>query len=173
MHKIFIAATGILALAACTRHPIQAMNKEDNLHDQLAIRELIDRYTYTINHRKWYELERIFTHQATWKAIEPIHLEFAGLDTIKARIPHNVEKLEFLSQTSSEILITLHSNDSASVHSQLTETGRFSGGGNGMYAIGAYEDIVVKENGAWKFLNRTFVLRYIDTNFSFKGEIVR
>lgn len=144
----------------------------DELANKQKLWELVERYTYVINHRYWSQLPNLFAQQATWRAIHPIDLEYKGLQEILSRIPQNVEKLDFLFQTSSEILVNLNTPERGTVHSQLNEVGRFAETGKGMYAIGAYEDVVIIEDNEWKFLERTFVLRYIDNDYAFKGEII-
>lgn len=71
--------------------------------------------------------------------------------------------MEVLVQTTSGIVITVESTDKASARSLLNEFGRNKETGEGMHAVGSYNDVLIKENGNWKFLSRELSLLYFDS----------
>jgi tRNA uridine 5-carbamoylmethylation protein Kti12 len=137
-------------------------NIENNTADHLAIRQLIDRYNDMVNHRSWDAIDQIFATDAEWIAEAPINLTWSGLADIKVKLPASVERMEILIQTSSGVVIEVAGNDRASARSLLTEFGRNKETQEGMHSVCSYEDVIVKENGEWKFLKRRLVLLYND-----------
>lgn len=137
-------------------------NIEKNTADHLAIRQLIDRYNDMVNHRSWDAIDQIFATDAEWIAEAPINLTWSGLEDIKIKLPASVERMEVLIQTSSGIVIEVEGNGRARARSLLTEFGRNKETQEGMHSICSYEDIIIKDNGEWKFLKRRLVLLYND-----------
>lgn len=130
--------------------------------DHLAIRQLIDRYTDVVNNRSWQQLPDIFAREAVWEAGRPINMKFEGIAAVIKGIPESVEKMELLVQQASGVIISVGDDNKAQVRSYLTEFGRLRENGKGMHAKGMYQDVVMKEQGEWKFLSRTFILTYFD-----------
>ncbi|MBO9616461.1 MAG: nuclear transport factor 2 family protein [Dyadobacter sp.] len=135
-----------------------------NIQDQpsafIAIHQLIQRYTDMINLREWDVLPEIFSENAIWKALPPVNMQLTGLSAICDGIPESVGRTAFLVQFTTGAIIEMHDDSRASVRSHLTEIGRFTDTEQDFRAVGIYRDIVICEDGIWKFYQRVFELRH-------------
>lgn len=151
---LLLLATGCAHAGVPEHHAVAA---------RLEIRELIDRYNDAINHRNWTNLRALFAADAVWEVAPPIDLKFQTADKIAAGIEWSVGRLEFLVQTSSAVVIELHTPQRASARSTLIELGRPKPGGPpGMRAAGTYYDELTREGGTWRFKHRMLRVRYMD-----------
>nr|WP_295927513.1 nuclear transport factor 2 family protein [uncultured Dyadobacter sp.] len=133
---------------------------QDDPSAYVGIHQLVHRYTDVINARAWDALPEIFAEHAVWQALSPVDIRFAGLPAIREGIPASVGRTEHLLQFASGIVIGLENECRASVRSHLAEFGLFRDTGKSMQAVGVYRDLAVKQDGVWRFQERTFELKY-------------
>gem|GEM_PF-6826496 len=104
----------------------------------------------------------MFSTDATWQANKPVDLCWKGLQEIIIAMPASVERMEFLFQQSSSVVINSIDDEHARAMSYMTELGKRSDDGSQINAIGSWDDELIKEQGTWKFHKRTFTLRYFE-----------
>jgi ketosteroid isomerase-like protein len=129
--------------------------------DKLAIRELIDSYHTAINQRDWSLLSDLFAADALWEAAAPVNLRFEGHAAIMQGLHTSVGRQEVLVQSSSGLTIELQTSDQATARVTLSEFGREHGAAKEWRAIAFYYDVVIKQQGRWRFKQRSLRVRYM------------
>jgi uncharacterized protein (TIGR02246 family) len=135
---------------------------DTHLADRLAIRDLIERFHDAINHHEWSKLDPLFAEDAVWEALPPIDWRFEGRPAIKAGLTANLTKVDMYFQIISATAIDVLGPDRAAARSTLSEMLRFKETGVAMQVVGSYTDQLVKRDGKWLFLRRSFRLRFED-----------
>jgi len=138
-------------------------NIEKYFVEHLAIRALIDGYNDIVNNRNWEAIPQIFATKSIWKATAPVNLQWEGIEEIKIELPKSAERMEVLIQSSSGVVIEVINRNQATVRSLMSEFGRSTENGEGFHAVCTYHDVVIIENGNWKFKTRSLELKYFDT----------
>jgi hypothetical protein len=148
---------------AVTQFSIMANQTSDMLAIQrLGIRELLDRYHAAVNHLDFPLLTTLFAVDAVWEAAPPVGLRFQGREAVLAGLRTSMARQELLVQSNSGVVIEMTGPDEASVRSTLIEFGREVGTGAGWRAIAFYYDRVVREDGVWRFRQRSLRVRYME-----------
>jgi uncharacterized protein (TIGR02246 family) len=132
------------------------------MHDRLAIRELVDRYTLAVTRRDWDAVAACFHEDARWHA--SVGYDFRGRTGIREGLREVVEGMELLVQMTHGITIDVLTPERARATSVLNEFGRMPGGEGGVFVLGLYYDTVAKVGGRWGFEERDFQLHYIDAS---------
>lgn len=127
----------------------------DPIADELAIRNLVARYSDAVNRRDAEAWGNCWTEDAVWKIMG---MAPEGRETIVGLWSQFMGGFPFVVQMPSECLITLN-GDEATVRAYLTETGK-GPDGSGMLTLGVYHDRVRREADAWRFTERSFHAMY-------------
>jgi hypothetical protein len=133
------------------------------LADRFAIRELIDRYSYSVNERDWPALESCYTEDAVWDVGKPLSFRLEGRKSIVEIASSKISEEDFVVQIPNATVIWLD-GDKARAHSTMTEVVRSKGGAAGIQILATYADELVKVKGEWRFKVRTYRV----TNIEFK-----
>jgi ketosteroid isomerase-like protein len=134
------------------------------LADRFAIRELIDRYCYSVNERDWPVMESCYTEDAVWDVGKPFNFRMEGRKSIIAAASTKIAEEEYVIQTPHATMIWLD-GDKARTHTTIEELVRSKGGTAGIQILATYADQLVKLAGEWRFKVRTYRV----TNIEFKA----
>jgi ketosteroid isomerase-like protein len=128
--------------------------------DRVEIEALRGEFTDAAMMRDYDRLASLFTHDGVWR-MPNIPVEFAGREEIRAwgeRVPALVD---YLVQTTHPGAIRLD-GDTATGRAYMQELGRARDGRSELnYAI--YHDRYQRTEDGWKFTERVYEVRYLDT----------
>jgi ketosteroid isomerase-like protein len=129
-----------------------------NVAHHLAIRDLLDRYTASINVTDWVAVADVFTEDAVWEVYDPDdrpQFRFDGHAQIAAGIRNLVNARGRIVQMASAPVIDVD-GDRATARSTIHEVGRLPDG-TGTVLFGTYYDDAVRgPDGEWRFARRRF-----------------
>jgi len=140
-------------------------NVRDNVAAHVAVVDLLNRYTDTINQRDWTELRELFVEDSVWDvagaAKGSLVMRFEGIEKLIDGIAAAVCSTELCVQTNHAPVIAVN-NKRATARSTIQEIVRAKGGGGSMI-LGVYsDDIVLCADGEWRFKERRFRMTYTD-----------
>jgi len=132
----------------------------------VAVLDLLNRFTDTVNRRDWPALQALFCEDGVWDVGGPdagaYASYFEGAAAVAAGIESLVSTFEFLVQTNHAPVIEI-SGRRAAARSTIHEFMRPAGGG-GITVLGSYADEIVQEgDDRWRFKKRSFRFVYVDT----------
>lgn len=133
-----------------------ALLTDTDIADELAIRDLAQRFTDAVNRRSPTEMAALFAPDGRWNV--PGVDETVGHDAIAARLTGLLGQFTHLVQLLHSGVVDLH-GDRATARWYLTEHGRDPEGAGALF-IGYYEDDLERHDGAWRFASRTFAFLY-------------
>jgi uncharacterized protein (TIGR02246 family) len=122
----------------------------EELSARVHVRELLDRYHAGINTRDFSLLATLFADDAVWEVGPEPAIHVQGRDAILAKLHETVGRQQLLVQANFAVMIDVHDRDHATAHSTIIELGR-EPSGKGMQVIAAYDDKLVRIDGAWKY----------------------
>ena len=136
-----------------------------NLQAHLAILDLLNRYTDAVNQRDWVELENVFAVDGVWDmggpAAGPMAMRFEGAKRVADGIAAALSSAEMCVQANHAPVVKVQ-GQRATARSTLQEIVRSKGGG-GMMMLGTYhDDLVLCDDGEWRFQERRFRMTYVD-----------
>jgi len=136
------------------------MNLQE-ITDRLEIRDQIDRYSSGLTRRAWDEMCAVFHDDAEWRATEPFNLYFKTRKGIQDGLSGIVGQSDYLVQMVHSVVIDL-AGDRATACVVLNEMSKTASTGRGLFLLGTYNDELVRHNGKWLFIKRTFLPVYVD-----------
>jgi len=128
--------------------------------DRFAIRELIDRYSDSLNRRDYQTMASLFQPDATWEAGGPYGIRLEGAAIAKS-IGEMVGGFRFLIQMVQGVVVELD-GDRARARTTIREVAAGAGGEPGLDNLGIYNDEVVRTPAGWRFQSRRFEPVYMD-----------
>ena len=131
----------------------------DNLENQLAIRELYERYIDTFHHKDWEGYKACFTSDCVWEAAAPFNIHVEGPQALVDMVTAGLAQYDFIVQWTAGHVVKIDGN-SATGRVGLNELGH--GASASLRTAGTYYDDLVKQNGQWRFKKRRFVPKYFD-----------
>lgn len=137
--------------------------------DRFEIRELIERYSYSVNERDWVALESCYTEDAVWDVGPPFDFRLEGRAQIVEIASGKISEELYVVQTPHATVVQVDGL-SANAITTMFEAVRSVDGG--MQIIGTYYDRLVKTVEGWRFTERKFRV----TNFEAKpptGDVFR
>ena len=136
------------------------------MQDEHEIRALLERYTTAVNLRDWPAYQACWTADAVWELLEPLNGRHVGLPAIMAEVTKTVETLEVFVQMTHSIVVRDLTATTAKAVVTLNEIGRPKPGSDfpfpSMFILAMYFDDLVKQDGQWKFKQRTYKVAYWD-----------
>ena len=139
------------------------------VEDELAVRNLVARFTDAVNQRDTDEFKRLWSDHAVWEIGPPFSVKATGAEAIGIMLDELFKpKLLFVQLTHSGI-VTFTGKDSAT--GRFTERERGKGEGDFYENLAVYHDEYVRSQGGWRFKHRYYEYRFLDTS-TFSGEIV-
>ncbi len=124
---------------------------DSRVADELAIRNLVARYAEAVSSRNREQWAATWTADGEWNVMGQTS---KGRDDTVALWQKLTSSLEFIVQLASSGHVEID-GDRASGRWQITEYGKFAGGGT-IFTIGFYQDECVREDGEWRFKTRSF-----------------
>lgn len=124
--------------------------------DELAIRDLAQRFTDAVNRGAPDDLAALFAPEGRWDV--PGVADTVGRDAIAACLRGLLSQFSFLVQLLHSGVVELD-GDRATARWYLTEHARSTDGGGAMF-VGHYEDDLVRRAGEWRFACRRFAFLY-------------
>lgn len=123
------------------------------MQDQVAIQQLLNRYTDGCNRQDWDQVLGTFTEDGVWEAAGN---ELQGHAVIQAAMAAFLTQMDYFVQTNSPAVITVD-GDTAMARGTIRECGKFAGRDEALEVLGYYEDRIVRTAAGWKFARRTFM----------------
>jgi uncharacterized protein (TIGR02246 family) len=128
--------------------------------DRVEIEALRGEYTDAATMRDYDRFASLFTSDGVMRWPH-INREFVGRDAIRAAVEQGQAVWEFFVQTTNPGAIELH-GDTAAGRAYIKEFGRLRDGSSHLnYAI--YHDLYQRTQEGWKFAERVYEVRYVDT----------
>jgi SnoaL-like domain len=125
------------------------------LKDEMEIRALADKFSDAANRVDAAAFQSLWAQGAIWKIGPPINLEFRGKENMGISISHMLGLWDFFVQLTGPGVILLN-GEKATARFYVNEIARKSDDKTGNYNLSMYEDELIKENGKWVFLKRTY-----------------
>jgi ketosteroid isomerase-like protein len=123
------------------------------MHDEIAIQQLLNRYSDGCSRHDWDQVEATFTPDGIWE-VPAQGMLLQGWAAIQPAMSGFVAMFDFFVQINSSAIISV-SGDTATVRSTIYETGKFAGRDEALSNLGYYHDELVRSAEGWKFLRRT------------------
>jgi uncharacterized protein (TIGR02246 family) len=142
----------------------------EELGARLAIRELSERYAMAVTCRDWAAVGPCFHESARW-AVPGVGLAFEGRQAIAEGIRGAVEPNAFHMLMTHALVIDTLGENRATARAILHEVFQRPGGEEGAHVLGVYNDIIVKQDGAWLFEERRFDIHLMNAS-GFPGQIM-
>jgi ketosteroid isomerase-like protein len=128
--------------------------------DRIEIEALPGEFTDAGMMRDYDRFASLFTRAATWR-MPHVSLEFVGRDEIRAAVERLQALWDYFVQTPHPGKIHLE-GDTAVGRSFVTELGRMRNG-TSMLNYAVYHDRYQRTSEGWKFSERVYEVRYLDT----------
>ncbi|MBC8045125.1 MAG: nuclear transport factor 2 family protein [Rhizobacter sp.] len=129
--------------------------------DELEIRALADKFSDAANRKDGEAFQSLWATAGVWKIGPPINMEFKGKENMGASITHMLGLWDFFVQLTGPGVITITA-DKATARFYVNEIARKTEDKSGNYNLSMYDDELIKENGRWVFLKRTYYTIYQD-----------
>ncbi len=139
------------------------------LKDEMEIRALADKFSDAANRVDAATFQSLWAEKGIWKIGSPINMEFIGKENMGTSVTHMLGLWDFFVQLTGPGVISLH-GEKATARFYVNEIARKSDDQSGNYNLSMYEDELIKENGKWVFLKRTYHTIYQESP-SYKGLI--
>jgi SnoaL-like domain len=131
------------------------MSTEIPVADRLEIQELVARYAFRCDTRRYAEVSELFTPDGVWDESVIGFPACAGHDAIDQAFAAAGEGLEFLIHMTGNHQLTAFASQAASGTVHLHAEGVFAG--SPFRILGYYADDYARADGRWRFARRTLV----------------
>ncbi|MFJ9413668.1 nuclear transport factor 2 family protein [Streptomyces sp. NPDC101227] len=136
------------------------MSDLETIADRVEIEALRGEFTDAVMMRDYDRLASLFAADGVWR-IPEAHVEFTGPQEIRAGIERLQRQWEYFVQTTHPGAIQLE-GDTASGRAYVQELGHLRDGKSGSnYSL--YHDRYQRTPDGWKFTERVYEVRYLDT----------
>lgn len=139
------------------------------LLDESEIRNTIYRFSDAANRKDGEQFQSLWAKEGVWKIGPPINVEFKGKENMGASVIKMLGLWDFFVQMPSALVIQVN-GDTATARVYVNEVARRSDDKHGNYNLSMYEDELIKEDGKWVFIKRTYHTVYQDAP-DYKGLI--
>ncbi len=137
------------------------------LKDEMEIRALADKFSDAANRKDGDAFQALWATNGIWKIGPPINMEFKGKANMGGSVTHMLGLWDFFVQLTGPGVIEVIGNK-ATARFYVNEIARKTDDKTGNYNLSQYSDELIKENGKWLFLKRTYNTIYQDAP-SYKG----
>lgn len=130
--------------------------------DRLQIAELSHRFMDAVNRHDWETMASLCAEDAVWEvAAAELGFRHKGRVAIRKFLTENPNGVEILAyQTTTPFIETLSAHR-AKTRLAMTEYLRIKATGETKRIVGTYSDELVKREGRWQFVHRSFVLQAV------------
>jgi ketosteroid isomerase-like protein len=124
----------------------------DRWTDELAIRDLVVRFSDAVTRGDWDQFEAVFTPDAVWEESEPFAGKLVGARTIRESVAASLDAVDLYVQLPHDTTVTALDGPRASA---VTTIQGVSGvGGQFVVNFGIYTDELVRTAAGWQFRHR-------------------
>jgi SnoaL-like domain len=162
MKSIFSVAVGMIILFTSCNNPATTnaltpaqITALQLVKDEMEIRALADKFSDAANRKDGAQFQSLWAKDATWKIGPPINMEFKGREKMGSSVTHMLGLWDFFVQLSGPGVVTVN-GDKATARFYVNEIARKADDKSGNYNLSMYNDELIKENGQWVFLKRTY-----------------
>jgi ketosteroid isomerase-like protein len=153
-----LIAIATLTLTSCNNS--SPLSKEEIaslelVKDELEIRGLAEKFSDAANRKDGDAFQALWTKDAVWKIGAPINMEFKGQENMGTSVTHMLGLWDFFVQLSGPGVVTIN-GDKATARFYVNEIARKADDKSGNYNLSMYDDELIKENGKWVFLKRSY-----------------
>jgi hypothetical protein len=168
---LVLAFFALLTLGSCNQPEISAADIQSLrlVKDELEIRALADKFSDAANRKDGALFQSLWAKDGVWKIGAPINMEFKGQQNMGSSVTHMLGLWDFFVQLSGPGVVTIN-GDKATARFYVNEIARKTDDKSGNYNLSMYQDELIKENGKWVFLKRTYNTVYQDAP-TYKGLI--
>lgn len=135
-----------------TAEEVQSLQR---IKDEWEIKALADKFSDAANRKDGAQFQSLWAKDGIWKIGPPINVEFKGKENMGASVTHMLDLWDFFVQLSTSSVIQVN-GDQATARFYVNEIARKADDKTGNYNLSMYEDELIKENGKWVFLKRTY-----------------
>jgi ketosteroid isomerase-like protein len=161
--KLQLIAAGIvmvlISLTSCKNDTPKISNEEIKslqlVKDELEIRSLAEKFSDAANRKDGEAFQSLWAKDAIWKIGPPINMEFKGKENMGASVTHMLGLWDFFVQLSGPGVVIIN-GDKTTARFYVNEIARKTDDKSGNYNLSMYEDELVKENGKWVFIKRSY-----------------
>ena len=154
---IFLLIALPILFGACNNSAIstEEIKQLQLVKDEMEIRALAETFSDAANRKDGKLFESLWSKQAVWKIGPPINKEFKGKENMGTSVTHMLDLWDFFVQLSGPGVVFINC-DRATARFYVNEIARKKDDKTGNYNLSMYEDELIKENGKWVFLKRTY-----------------
>ncbi len=158
--KTIFASLSILVFALTSCNNSNQISAEEIkslqlVKDELEIRALAEKFSDAANRKDGEAFQSLWAKDAVWKIGAPINMEFKGKEKMGESVTHMLGLWDFFVQLSGPGVVTI-SGDKATARFYVNEIARKADDKSGNYNLSMYQDELIKENGKWVFLKRSY-----------------
>ncbi len=125
------------------------------IKDELEIRALADKFCDAANAANSELFQSLWAEEGTWTIGPPINVEFKGKANMGSSVVQMLARWDFFVQLTGPGVIQVN-GDKATARFYVNEIARKADDKTGNYNLSVYEDELIKENGMWVFLKRSY-----------------
>lgn len=140
---------------ASNQLPAETISSMQAVKDELEIRALAEKFSDAANRKDGDLFQSLWAKEAVWKIGPPINVEFKGKENMGASVTRMLGLWDFFVQLSGPAVVNIK-GDTATARFYVNEIARKADDKSGNYNLSMYEDELIKENGKWVFLKRTY-----------------
>ncbi len=147
----------LLALSGCSNNQLSSeeIKSLQLVKDELEIRALADKFSDAANRKDGEQFKSLWAKDGVWKIGSPINMEFKGQENMGSSVTQMLGLWDFFVQLSTSGVVTIN-GDKATARFYVNEIARKTSDKSGNYNLSMYDDELIKENGKWVFLKRTY-----------------
>ena len=123
--------------------------------DEMEIRALADKFSDAANRKDGAAFQSLWAKDGVWKIGPPINMEFKGKENMGISVTHMLGLWDFFVQMNGPGVIEVNGNK-ATARFYVNEIARKTDDKSGNYNLSQYADELIKEDGKWVFLKRTY-----------------
>jgi uncharacterized lipoprotein NlpE involved in copper resistance len=170
--KLIVTVTAIFLLLLTSCNNKNQLSSEEIkslqlIKDELEIRSLAEKFSDAANRKDGKAFQALWAKDAVWKIGAPINMEFKGQENMGTSVTHMLGLWDFFVQLSGPGVVTIN-GEKATARFYVNEIARKTDDKSGNYNLSMYDDELIKENGKWVFLKRTYNTIYQEAP-SYKG----
>lgn len=122
------------------------------MSDEVAIQQVINRYTDGCNRQDWPQVMATFAEDGVW---EVQGNAITGHGAIQAAMAGFLTQMAYFTQIASASVIAVD-GDRASARTTIRECGKFADRDEALEVLGRYDDELVRTASGWRFARRRF-----------------
>lgn len=159
--KLLIASFFSIILStflwSCNANQEQVQLKQalQSIKDEMAIRALADQFSDAANRKDAELFQSLWAKDAQWIIGSPINKTFKGQANMGSSVSRMLNLWDFFVQLTGPGVVQIN-GDTAFARFYVNEIARKADDQSGNYNLSMYDDVIIRENGKWVFLKRSY-----------------